>query len=416
MWCGASHVRAVNLVPALSGCRTLHVAAGLSAQAQRPHKMPEPVEIPGLEPITYWDRMHYMPGLADPKCPPWDRGWEDPWHRRGPKYEEMQLYKEKPCFTFHQRTKMLEGVKQALWLTKSKLIEGLPKQILRIAADSANYIEDQDERVKAAISHARFWSTTEIRPKRNRFCPVLLQNLLHLCRTLQPRFPALGNRTLAENYRVTAMWERESDLFRISGLNGILLSSKQPLPTGAGKEEILSTKSYVLPTFYPISPNIDLQQTNIYQIHNDTGFRDGYPFPHAHTLYFTECSAHTARFKPEPLRAKMIMFTFANAFARAKLLYGEEPKVLDNPITVQCIATNGRMFQFLVLQLNTTDLQSSNDGVKNLIWLDQDQLLYDYAKCLPVIRKKMIQVPAGLSGYCPETFSKFLAMYLHGAV
>eukprot|EP00061_Rhincodon_typus_P012538 g38328.t1 len=108
MWSGASHVRAVNLVPALSGCRFLHVATGLSVQARRPQKRPEPVEIPGLEPITYWDRMHYVPGLADPKCPTWDRGWEDPFHRRGPKYEEMPLYKEKPCYTFHQRTKMLE--------------------------------------------------------------------------------------------------------------------------------------------------------------------------------------------------------------------------------------------------------------------------------------------------------------------
>ncbi|XP_067893634.1 39S ribosomal protein L37, mitochondrial isoform X2 [Heterodontus francisci] len=354
MWKGALCVGTANLVPAFSGRRLLYVAASLSARAQQSQKKLEPVEIPGLEPITYWDRMHYVPGLADPKCPVWDRGWEDPFHRRGPKYEEMPLYKGKPCYTFHQRTKMLEGVKQALWLTKSKLIEGLPKQILSIAEDPANRIEDQDERVKAAVSHARFWTTTEIRPKRDRFCPVLMQDLLHLCRILQPRFPTLGNRILAENYSVAAMWER--------------------------------------------------------------GFRDGYPFPHAHTLYITESSVNMARFREEPLRAKMIMFTFANALARAKLLYGEDPKVLDNPITVQCIATNGRIFQFLVLQLNTTDLQSSNDGVKNLIWLDRDQLLYDYAKCLPTIRKKMIQVPAGLSGYCPETFSKFLALYLHGAV
>ncbi|XP_038650646.1 39S ribosomal protein L37, mitochondrial [Scyliorhinus canicula] len=415
MWNWGLRVRALSLVPALSGCRLLHVTARMSAQAQGSPKKLEPVEIPGLEPITYWDRMHYLPGLADPKCPVWDRGWKDPFHRRGPKYEDMPLYKEKPCYTFHQRTKMLEGVQQALWLTKSKLIEGLPKQILSIAEDPANCIEDQDERVKAAISHARFWTTTEIRPKRDRFCPVLLQDLLHLCRIMQPRYPTLGNRMLAENYRVATMWERESDIFRVCGLNGILLSSKQPLPAAAGNKEILSTESHALPTFYPISPNIDLQQTHVYEVRNDIGFREGYPFPHAHTLYIAESSTDKTRFKPEPLKAKMIMFTFANALARAKLLYGEEPKVLDNPITVQCIATNGRIFQFLVLQLNTTDLQS-NDGVKNLIWFDQDQLLYDYAKCRPTIRKKVVQIPAGLSGYCPETFSKFLAMYLHGAV
>lgn len=415
MWSRASRVAVADLVPAYSDCRVLHVTAGRLVRAQRPKERPEAVEIPGLEPITFRDRMHFVPGLAEPKHPAWEREWVDPLHRRGPKYEEMPLYKERPCYTFHQRTKLLEGVKQALWLTKSKLINGLPKQILSIAEDPAYHIENQDERVKAAISHARFWSAPEIRPERARFCPVLMQDLLHLCRIQQPQFPTLGSRMLAENYRVSATWERETDIYRVCGLSGMLLSSKHPLPAMAGEEEILSTEKHTLPTFYPISPNIDLQLTNVYELLNDTGFRNGYPFPHAHTLYIMESSVIAKSFKPEPLRAKMIMFTFADALARAKMLYGEEPKVLHNPITVQCVATNGRQFQFLVFQLNTTDLQS-NDGVKNLIWLDQDQFLYDYAKCLPVIRKKVIQVPDGLSGYCPETFSKFLALYLHGAV
>ncbi|XP_069794157.1 large ribosomal subunit protein mL37 isoform X1 [Narcine bancroftii] len=412
MWSRASRI---GVAPVFSDCRVLHVTAGRLIRAQRPKKKPELVEIPGLEPITYWDRMHFVPGLAEPKYPAWERDGEDPFRRRGPRYEEMPLYKERPCYTFHQRAKLLEGVKQALWLTKSKLIDGLPQQILSIAEDPAYRIVNQDERVKLAISHARFWSAPEIRPKRDRFCPALIQDLLHLCRIQQPQFPALGNRMLAENYRVSATWERESDIFRVCGLNGMLLSSKLPLPAIAGKKEILSTEQHTLPTFYPISPNIDLQLTHVYELYNSTGFQDGYPFPHAHTLYIIDSSVNATLFKPEPLRAKMIMFTFANALARAKILYGEEPKVLDNPITIQCIGTNGRLFQFLVFQLNTTDLLS-NDGIKNLIWLDQDQLLYDYAKCLPVIKKKMVQVPAGLSGYSHETFSKFLALYLHGAV
>ncbi|XP_072919475.1 large ribosomal subunit protein mL37 [Hemitrygon akajei] len=411
MWSRASRIG----MPGFLECRVLHVTAGRAIRTQKLKEKGETVEIPGLEPITYWDRMHFEPGLAEPKYPVWKRDREDPFHRQGPKYEEMPLYKDKSCYTFQQRTKLLEGVKQTLWLTKSKLIDGLPKQIVSIAEDPAYRIEDQDERVQAAISHARFWSAPEIRPKRDRFCPVLMQNLLHLCRIQQPRFPTLGNRMLAENYRISVTWERESDLYRICGLNGMLLSSKQPLPAIAGEKEILSTENHPLPTFYPISPNIDLQQTHVYEVHNDTGFQDGYPFPHAHTLYITDPSVNATLSKPEPLRAKMIMFTFANALVRAKILYGEEPKVLDNPITVQCIATNGRLFQFLVFQLNTTNLQS-NDGIKNLIWLDQDQLLYEYAKCLPILKKKMIQVPAGLAGYCPETFSKFLALYLHGAV
>ncbi|XP_007907172.1 39S ribosomal protein L37, mitochondrial [Callorhinchus milii] len=415
MWSSTAATVAAGAMPLASSRRLLSVSAAVRARTPHPRREVPEVQIPGLEPVTYWDRMHFVPGLAHPTGPAWDRGWKDPRRYRGPKIEEMALYKERPCHIFNQRTKMLEGVKQALWLTKSKLVEGLPAQILRIAEDPANRIEEQDERVQEAINRARFWITTEIRPKRDRFSPALLQDLLHLCRTQQQRFPGLGDRSLAENYRVAVTWERETDLFQVRGVNGILLNSTRPLPAMAAKEEVMDTEGHLLPSFYPIAPTIDLQQIHVYQEPNDTGFRAGYPYPHAHTLYIDNSSITIMRFKPEALRAKMIMFAFANALARAKLVYGEEPRVLDEPITVQSVASNGRVFQFLVFQLNTTDLQP-DQGVKNLVWLDSDQLLYDYAKCRPEIRKKVVQVPVGLSGYRPETFNKFLALYLHGAV
>lgn len=52
------------------------------------------------------------------------------------------------------------------------------------------------------------------------------------------------------------------------------------------------------------------------------GFRDGYPYPHAHTLYFMEETDFRCRLRPEQFRAKMLMFTFGNALARAHKLYG----------------------------------------------------------------------------------------------
>ncbi|CAB1456731.1 unnamed protein product [Pleuronectes platessa] len=112
----------------------------------------------------------------------------------------------------------------------------------------------------------------------------------------------------------------------------------------------------------------------------------------------------------------MLMFTFGNALAQAHKLYGTEPQhVLHCPITVQAVGTNGRIFQFLVFQLNTTDL-SGNDGIKNQVWLDEDVDLYGFAKVRPLIKKKQVKVPSGLAGYNSETFRKFLALYLHGAV
>lgn len=60
-------------------------------------------------------------------------------------------------------------------------------------------------------------------------------------------------------------------------------------------------------------------------------------------------------------------------------------------MVVQSVGTDGRVFHFLVFQLNTTDL-SSNEGVKNLAWVDSDQLLYRHFWCLPVIKKRVVVV------------------------
>ena len=64
---------------------------------------------------------------------------------------------------------------------------------------------------------------------------------------------------------------------------------------------------------------------------------------------------------------------------------------------MQSVGTDGRVFQFLVLQLNTTDL-ASDEGVKNLVWLDSDQLLYAHFWCLPVVRRKAVVVSPATSG------------------
>ncbi|KAF4076307.1 hypothetical protein AMELA_G00212970 [Ameiurus melas] len=385
-------------------------ARGKSLPRTKPRDVPE---IRGLERITYAERKHYVPGLAKPVFPDWEKDWHDPRAYRAPAAESMELYKERPCYIYTQRTNPLEGVRQALWLTKTKVVPGFPAQLLALAENPANQLEDQDERVQNAIRHARFWDTNQLRPPKERYCPSLLHNLLHLCRGLQVSHPALRHRMLAERYSLSASWTRGEDQFQVRGQNGFLLSSTTPLPAVAGDEEIRSTSDNLLETFYPISPTIDLQCAHVYQLRNHTGFREGYPYPHAHTLFITE-AGDAPKLKPEQLRAKLIMFAFGNALARARALYGNESGVLEKPIVVQSVGTSGRLFQFVVFQLNTVDLESDS-GVKNLAWVDADQPLYDFAKVRPFIKKKVVKVPAGLAGYQPETFKKFLALYLHGA-
>lgn len=399
----------------LQARRHISVSGCLSAKIPPPRKPREKVEIPGLEMITYGDRMHYVPGLAKPRYPRWERDYKDPRFYTAPPAQEMPLYKEKPCYVFNQRTSVLEGLRQATWLTKTKLIRGLPPHLLSLGENPENQIPDQDERVQNAIRHARFWDTTEDRPRKEKYSNTLLLNFLHLCATLQSKNPALGRRILAEEHSLAASWTRGEDLFQVRGRNSLLQTSMDPLPVVSGKEEVLETSDYVLETFYPVSPTIDLQQINVYKEEmNCTGFTGNYPYPHAHTLYFLEVTDRW-KFFPEQFRAKMVMFTFGNALARAHKLYGTEPRqLLDRPVTVQAVGTNGRIFQFLVFQLNTTDL-SGDDGIKNQLWLEDDVELYDFAKVRPLIKKQQVKIPAGLHGYKPEVFRKFLSLYLHGA-
>ncbi|XP_010867371.1 39S ribosomal protein L37, mitochondrial isoform X1 [Esox lucius] len=410
-----ARISTIRVGNSVHGHRYFNVSCILNAKVL-PRKKPRvKVDIPGLERITYADRMHFVPGLAKPFFPVWERDWNDPSHFYSSKLEEMPLHKEKQCFIFSQSTNPLEGVRQALWLTKSNLTKGLPDQVLSLVNNKANQMENLDDRVQNAIRHACLWDTTEEEPSREKYCGTLVRNLLHLCGSLQATHPGLGRRIFAEKYSLAATWSRGDELFQVRGKNGLLLNSMDPLPVVAGKEEIQNTADHILETFYPISPTIDLQRVHVYKELSHTGFKDDYPYPHAHTLFILRAGDTLVNLPPEQLRAKMIMFAFGNALTRAQTLHGTKAGVLEEPIVVQSVATDGQMFQFVVFQLNTTDLQP-DEGVKNMVWIDEDQLLYDSAIVCPVLKRKVVHIPAGLSGYKSETFQKLMALYLHGAV
>ena len=84
-------------------------------------------------------------------------------------------------------------------------------------------------------------------------------------------------------------------------------------------------------------------------------------------------------------------------------------KTLPEPITTQCIGTNGEMYSFMCFQLNTLNLDSG-DGIKNMAWFDSDNVMYQ--KILP---KRAMLRNTKYEDYDPEVFKKFLAFYVNGA-
>ncbi|XP_061694760.1 39S ribosomal protein L37, mitochondrial isoform X2 [Syngnathoides biaculeatus] len=373
------HFSKLSWLPAY-GVRSLLQARRLSLSRLTAGKTPsvkesiEKVAIPGLDMVTYGERMHFVPGLSKPVWPQWERYYKDPKHFRSPSTQEMPLYHDTPCYVFNERTSALEGVRQALWLTKSKAVSGLPPHLLSLAKNPANKIPNQENCVQKAIKHAHFWDTTQERPVK--YSNTLLFNLYHLCATLHSSHPLIGRRMLAEKYLLTASWKRGKNLFQVRGQSGLKYCGMDPIPRISGKQQVLETANHALETFYPVSPTVDLQKVHVYKDQvNCTGFRGQYFYPHAHTLYFLEGYDSRCRLRPEQFRAKMIMFLFGNALAQAHNLFG--------------------------------------------VWLDEDAELYDFVKVRPLFfkkkPKKQLKVPDGLAGYNSATFTKFLALFLHGA-
>jgi len=89
--------------------RHFGVSRPATAKVLPPRKPRERVEIPGLEMVTYGDRMHFVPGLSKPVNPLWVRDYKDPRYYKAPPAHQMALFREKPCFVYHQRTSALEG-------------------------------------------------------------------------------------------------------------------------------------------------------------------------------------------------------------------------------------------------------------------------------------------------------------------
>lgn len=67
-----------------------------------------------------------------------------------------------PCLVF-------AGVRQAQWLTKTKLVEGLPPAVQGIVDNPALGLQELEERAKHMVSHARLWDTAEAAPKREKY-------------------------------------------------------------------------------------------------------------------------------------------------------------------------------------------------------------------------------------------------------
>lgn len=102
-------------------------------------------------------------------------------------------------------------------------------------------------------------------------------------------------------------------------------------------------------------------------------------------------------------RSLIKAFTAGAGCARQK--YGPDFNGdLPEPLTIQCVQTNGQAFHFSVLQLNTLNINDFSNNSKVNYWWSMPQIdLYKFSK---YETGKPI-----LEGYNPEVFRRILAFY-----
>lgn len=338
--------------------------------------------------------------------------------------KDLPDYHDEPVYEFTPVTRLIEGENQALVLTKSKPFYELPPTLLNLIGRLE--LPDQDLLVQRVIMQSNIWDPTKYKLSRRlntripgwkfkaefgipnlRIALMTTKNLLRLCESFGGRYPDLmtSRRLVVDPYLSTFYYFQGTKHVMIRGMNDLTTYTNRPLEQFASSEVVDESVVYNLPDIFPLAPTIDLVKQYVWSPENVTGYKDGFGYPHPHTLFM----CYDNRWTTSQRNAKALMFCFGQAVASAKQRYGFDAKILPEPISVQCVSTNGIQFSFVCFQLNTLDIDSKN-GVKNLVWFDCDNELFK--KILP--ERSMLR-NTRYEDYDPDVFKKLLAVYLYGA-
>lgn len=272
-------------------------------------------------------------------------------------------------YVYHPQKRVLEPERKASVLTKSVLVDGLPSRVLKYGQTLP--ISELHKPFRSIIPEVRRYGSKYDIPERTEFATALHLNMMRILFSFSRLLPVIRDLSVTHKPQVSFSWKQNGENIQTAGRPGYLVSSRNQLPVFAGDEEVESTRQNELETESPVSILIDLQS---YQTKNvwEHGQLEGsaFPFPH------TEIIIDNRGYETGQLVLRAINFCFARIAAFAlQSGAGTLGKRLMNPLTHQAIVTNGRMFAFFCLQLNTLDLEQS-DGVKNIVWMDVSLPLY----------------------------------------
>ncbi|ELU12430.1 hypothetical protein CAPTEDRAFT_220488 [Capitella teleta] len=371
-----------------------------------------------IEPI---DANKYV-GSNRPQFEKWEPAVKDDPRFFTPTEKDSPDYHDEPVHHFTSDCQLSEGLEQASILTKSQTFEGMPESVKHYM--DFEPLPDQDELVQRSIMQAHIWDPTKVKlPKRHnpdlpmwhfkaekgipsaKTRAITIRNMLRLCQFLEPSYSDISRLVKRNHYLSTFYMFQGTQHLAIKGSADALVASKSAVPAFASGDEVKSSADFSLPDIFPLSPLIDLNMQHVYRSENVTGWMDGASHVHPHLL----CLDFPTQWTTSQRNACALMMSFGHSLSMAKQMYGWEVSDLPQPISTQCLLTDGHNFTLSFFQLNTLRMDS-DDGIKNMAWFDSDNKLFN-----KIVPKRAMLRNTKYEDYDPQVFKKVAAMYLYGA-
>ncbi|XP_034475449.1 39S ribosomal protein L37, mitochondrial [Drosophila innubila] len=320
---------------------------------------------------------------------------------------------------FGDNNVLLGGLPQSQVLTNTIEINSFPRQI-EDAIANGQFPKTIDRCVQNAIFSSQLLDAQQVKlPKvklvdrpaynlprlygisherRNR---LLVNKLMFEIEKLAGRSVAV-RRKLIDNVTFHTFLTKDNDTLIFNVTGDKLISSTRALDAIKGKF------NGDLPDLYPMKSTVSMPKQHIYMENNFYPIRKEIACSHPHTIFtfFNKSvvgNVHGSEVSKTQFYGRSLLKAFVVAVARAKQL-GDVPTngVLQKPIVVQCIQTNGQEFHFGVLQLNTLNL--SADSITKNYWFHRPSVELFTECCYQTGRPH-------IDGYNSEVFRTLNAFY-----
>ncbi|CAG2057522.1 unnamed protein product [Timema podura] len=334
-------------------------------------------------------------GLED-KPLPWD--------------EFHPLYHKQECHMYGNHSVLLKGLDQAKVLTNTvELEQGLPAALPRVTASARHHhlvnnlimsslVLDAEQKKlpklkdpeRPAFNFPREYGITDVRGTR-----LLTYRLIQLCGSISG-----SPRPVVNHTPVKVTLDRGGSLVQLGMRADQLLVAKTPL---SALVDQYSASGMELPSLGQAHFTVSLETDHFYQ--DSDIYPTGSWAPHTLVLHGNQSEVYNLYETPVTEqqwlgRSLVNLFTVAAAYARAQ--YGAGVEDLPHPLCVQCCHTDGRLFHFVVLQLNTLGVGTE---LRNILWSQPRVALFDtcsYKDGQPV-----------LTGYNSDVLDMLLSLYTH---